>query len=393
MVVSERILLVIALLLGSCSGALTLAAESVSAEVIDAFQTHCLDCHSSDAAEGNLILPESISEWSKPEPWDSSQLELWQNVHTMITKKIMPPPDASSPGERKRQVMADWVSDQLMHRSPVGGTALRRLSRREYRNTVESLFGLQGFELPASFPSDNFKHGFDNQAESLVVAASHLEAFAETAIMVADEFFPPRRATVNSRVHLCEGKDLTISYSSAMLVDGAMRLASSGDNLARHATWPSRFEASAHGKYRVELTARWFPGGEAKALPIAEIELRNKSTDKLIIQAAGEVSERFRIEAGQWQTIQTEFILDRGETVALRYANGPFDYDDKAEFGVYLERLFEAEPELAAAWDAVGNPARGGSGWDRVKEQLGRDDLPVDQYGPGSDKPGRAQHE
>ncbi|MEM9646693.1 MAG: DUF1588 domain-containing protein, partial [Planctomycetota bacterium] len=62
------------------------------------------------------------------------------------------------------------------------------------------------------------------------------------------------------------------------------------------------------------------------------------------------------------------------------------NYDDAESYKQFLKSLFGNDPRLAAAWDHIGNPPRGGSGWQRVKEAMKRDDLPVDDYAVGSKK-------
>jgi hypothetical protein len=149
---------------------------------------NCTDCHSGNSADAELDLDLSKIDWS-----DRATLAKWESIYTMVSKEIMPPPDSTSPTKTKRDGFVAWLDRTLIKESPIGGTTLRRLSRREYEKTIQEVFGLPNFRLPNSFPPDNASHGFNNQGEALVVAASHLEAFSETAALVADEFFSPPR--------------------------------------------------------------------------------------------------------------------------------------------------------------------------------------------------------
>ena len=66
----------------------------------------------------------------------------------------------------------------------VGRSPLRRLSAREYVNTLEDLF--PGVTLPAvELPSESELHGFDNNAEVQVASAALVEAYDESARAVA----------------------------------------------------------------------------------------------------------------------------------------------------------------------------------------------------------------
>lgn len=284
----------------------------------------------------------------------------------------MPPPDSERLSDQQRRDLLTWLESALLKNSPVGGTTLRRLSRREYANTIRSIFDLRNFKLPNSFPPDNKVHGFDNQGQALVMAVSHLEAFSDTATLVADEFFAPPRPQIPSSEWFVPAKDLVISYSSACLIDGAMRLASSGKNIKRNGTWPSRFEAPAKGHYTIEITAAAFH-------PPEETPLLQVST--LFDGSAGEKPlHEFPVTGNKPLTFVLDAELDRGESFVMQYANAPLNYEDKTVYASFLKELLTADPRLAAAWAKVGNPPRGGSGWKRVVEAMQDPKLDITKY-------------
>ena len=318
---------------------------------------YCSDCHQPGNAENEIVLSEASIDWTIP-----GTLEKWELVHRLIEKKIMPPAESEQPGEEDRAGILAWLDAQLAQNSPIGGTPLRRLSSREYRNTVAAIFDLPDFRLPDNFPPDNAAHGFDNQGRNLMIAGSHLEAIADTATLIADSFFLPPPPAPESREVLASPEDLTISYSSACLIDGAMRLASSGTNLRRHATWPSRFIAPATGKYVIEVTAAASPNA---SLP-AELEMSAMTS----VKSNSRVLKTLEFSETVPRTLQVEAKLEKGETITLRFTNGALDYENKAAYKQLLTKLFDEQPRLAAAWHAVGDPARGGNGWARVVERL-----------------------
>lgn len=339
----------------------------IPAAVRAVLDQRCVDCHTGADASGGLVLDDAAIDWS-----DTTSLSNWEQVHTMVSKDIMPPPDSDPLTGPQRKELLAWLDASLMQHSPIGGTPLRRLSRREYAATIQRVFDLSKFTLPDSFPPDNTQHGFDNQGEALVIAVSHLEAFADTAADVADEFFAPPRPQIQASEWAMAPQDLVISYSSACLIDGTMRLASSGTNLKRNATWPARFEAPASGQYSVEITASAFGApGQSLNLQAAVIQDSRATSDPVHdLAVTSSVPETFRFDV----------TLDRGETIALRYSNGPFNYEDKPAFAEFLTQLFVKEPTLAAAWNKVGNPARGGSGWERVQQVMQDPALKVQKF-------------
>ena len=309
-----------------------------------------------------MVLAGLSIDWTK-----SESLEKWELVRSLIDKRIMPPAESDQPDKNERDGMLKWLDAQLVQNSPIGGTPLRRLSSREYRNTIATIFDLPNFQLPDNFPPDSNAHGFDNQGANLMTAVSQLEAIADTATMIADNFFlPPPRPPKPQEV-IALPNDLTISYSSACLIDGAMRLASSGPNLRRNATWPSRFSAPATGKYLIEITAAASPNA---SLP-AELEL----SAMIDVKSNSRVLHKLRLEGTDPRPLTVEARLEKGETVTLRYTNSALDYENKSAYKKLLTQLFDEQPRLAAAWHALRDPARGGSGWARVVEKLNDPDL------------------
>jgi len=318
---------------------------------------YCTDCHEPGNAENDVILSDDSINWTKPE-----SREQWELVQSLIDRQIMPPTDSEQPSEKERAGILSWLDTQLVEHSPIGGTPLRRLSSREYRNTIAAIFDLPKFQLPSNFPPDSSVHGFDNQGENLMIAGSHLEAIADTATAIADSFFLPPPPAPDQREVIALPKDLTISYSSACLIDGTMRLASSGPNLRRNATWPSRFLAPATGEYLLEITASVSPNASVPA----EIEVSAMTNAK----SNSRVIHKLNLDNTKPRTMTVEARLEKGETVTLRFANGALDYENKPAYKKLLIELFDEQPRLAAAWHAVGDPARGGSGWARVVEKL-----------------------
>ncbi len=335
--------------------------------VVKFLNDNCTDCHNQSSPEADLNLELTRIDWS-----DRGTIAIWESVHTMVSKEIMPPPDASLPAKKKRDGFLSWLDQTLIKQSPIGGTSLRRLSRREYEKTIRKVFALPNFTLPNSFPPDNKLHGFNNQGEALVVAASHLEAFSETAALVADEFFAPPREPVKATAFDIAGKDLVISYSSACFIDGAMRLGSSGTKIRRNATWPMRFAAPASGQYKVEITAS-FKGTppEPPILDVSSMDLDTRNDKK---------GTTLEVPPGKPNTFQFDLDLQRGQTVVFRYSNGPYDYENKSTFPDFLKQLFLKDPGLAAAWTKIGQAPRGGSGWLRLKEAMDDPQLDVVQY-------------
>ncbi|MEP3482071.1 MAG: DUF1588 domain-containing protein [Fuerstiella sp.] len=336
---------------------------------------YCSDCHTGEFAEGEFIFSESLPiEWNQPK-----KVEHWEQVHMMVSRKLMPYPDSEQPTEAERAQFLSWLDNKLMQHGRLGGTVLRRLSRREYANTIRTVFGFQKFEVSDDFPPDSTYQGFDNHGHSLFTAPSHLDALVTNAVAVADRIYPPQTTAHKPTTTSLRADDLVISYSSAFPIDGTMRLASSGSNYVRNATWPSRFEAPIKGVYQVRVKAEAI---NPKQGHLPEIRLGTMRNNISVDEEAGLKS--FLAEG--IQDVDFEVTLDEGQTISLLYANGAFNYDDKQALAAFLTTFFARQPKIAAAWDRIGQPARGGSGWKQIQQEIQKGDLPVEDYVAGSAK-------
>lgn len=342
----------------------TLPAD-VLPDTIQAFLSkNCLECHGPESPDGDLCLDDSQGDWSDP-----AFIRKWELVLQMVDRNIMPPVEQPRPSASSRSEFMQCLGKELESKSAIGGTELRRLSRREYVNSIRKTFDIPDFNAPDSFPPDSESQGFDNQGSALVLAPAHIEALVESATRIADSIFPRPSQPVEPRTITIPADQLVISYSSACLIEGGMRLASSGTIVNRNATWPPKFEAPVSGEYQVRVVAASTeqPGAEAPRLQVSTMQPgdRNDLQEKFVFDVP---SSHFQ----QLQRHELRFAIEiaEGETLAFRYANGPFIYDEKQAFSELLFDIFTADPKLAAAWEAVGDPARGGSGWQRVKETL-----------------------
>lgn len=336
---------------------------------------YCAACHTGEFAEGDFFFSET-----SPINWNQSEnVELWENVYTMVSRKLMPYPDSDQPTPAERNEFLSWLNHRLMQHGRLGGTVLRRLSRREYSNTIRSVFGFRRFEVSDDFPPDSTFQGFDNHGESMFTAPGHLEALVTNAVAVADRIFPQPAASTQPKQTKLPADDLVISYSSAFPINGTLRLASSGSNYRRNATWPTRFEAPVKGVYHVRIVAEAINPAEGH---VPEIRLGTMK-DNISIKEEVELQT---LPLNGIQDVDFEVTLDQGQNISVLYANGEFRYEDKQDFAVFLTSFFTEHPDIAAAWDKVGQPARGGSGWKQVQHELKQGNLPTEDYSPASSK-------
>src|SRR6056297_3656821 len=100
----------------------------------------------------------------------------------------MPPTDADQPTDRKRLAVLEALRTSIRasrdkFESSGGRTVLRRLSKREYENTLATLFGrrIDTLGLTADFPRDSIDGHADNIGASLVTSGFLLDQYFRAA--------------------------------------------------------------------------------------------------------------------------------------------------------------------------------------------------------------------
>lgn len=348
-------------------------AEKLTGEPLQFLSDYCIDCHDADTAKGKVVLDFLEVDWQSAE-----QSRLLERVHRVMENGDMPPPKKrNQPSASEQDAMLTWLDESLSTKVALGGTPLRRMNRLEYTNTINDLFGIQ-FALPPGFPPDTRSHGFDNQGSGLVLSPPLLEAYAESAALIADQVFAPPPKPVPSTTTTVTPETMSISYSSGVRTDNAMRLGCKSDPMARSCSWPTKFEAKGSGVYRIRVQASAFQPHDGQTLKLHVYARPMDGNDGAGVSTLRRLGE-FDVKAGKPQTFDFEADLYRGETLAYHFANAELDSDngDKDELRALLEDKFRNDKRLLAAWMSVTHNSglRGGVGWQRVKAWLERDDL------------------
>ncbi|MEM9369054.1 MAG: DUF1592 domain-containing protein [Planctomycetota bacterium] len=146
---------------------------------LNVLRDHCFECHDASAAEGGIDLE------SLPRSMSSIEVaETWEKVLDVLNTGEMPP-EGTEPlsSELKTELLSDLSQQLVVARRALadsgGVITMRRLNRREYRNTVESLLGVK---LDVSdLPDDANAGGFDTNGASLFFSSDQFEQYVNIA--------------------------------------------------------------------------------------------------------------------------------------------------------------------------------------------------------------------
>ena len=164
------------------------------------FKSYCVECHNAEKQEGKLRLDDIAFVIGSIELADR-----WQKILNQLNAGEMPPENAKQPERGAKTEFLDALSRTLVTaRQSLGDVrgkiTMRRLNRREYKNTIRDLLGvdLRVNELPA----DGGAGTFDTVGSSLFMSSDQFEQYLALGRQALDEHFaryvvpalaPPRR--------------------------------------------------------------------------------------------------------------------------------------------------------------------------------------------------------
>jgi len=159
-------------------------------------EKYCLDCHDSLTEKGEVNLEDLPFQIETIE-----QAESWQKVLASLNSGEMPPEDKKQPeGAEKADFLDDlaltMVTALKVFSDSGGKITMRRLNKRDYRNTIESLLGVK-LDI-ALLPEDGSSGDFDTVGASLFLSSDKFEQYLTLGRHSIDEFYE-RRAARNAK--------------------------------------------------------------------------------------------------------------------------------------------------------------------------------------------------
>ncbi|MEM9825501.1 MAG: DUF1592 domain-containing protein [Planctomycetota bacterium] len=145
--------------------------------------SYCLDCHDAASREGDRDF-----EWLRLPLDDHAALIAADEIIDQVTLREMPPEDADAPTDDERielvELLRGGIADARQRLESTGGrTVMRRLSHREYENTLATLLDrrVDTLGLTADFPKENTREHLDNIGSALVTSGFLLDQYFQSA--------------------------------------------------------------------------------------------------------------------------------------------------------------------------------------------------------------------
>ena len=162
---------------------------------------YCVECHNADKQKGKLRLDDI------PFTLDTVQwADRWQKILNQVNSGEMPPEEAKQPALTAKADFLETLSGTLVTaRKTIGDSrgqiTMRRLNRREYKNSLRDLLGV---DLPVNeLPADGGAGAFDTVGAALFMSSDQFERYLALGHQAIDEhFIRYRQPTKNLKVHI-----------------------------------------------------------------------------------------------------------------------------------------------------------------------------------------------
>lgn len=144
---------------------------------------YCLECHDADVQKGDR----AFEKFTLPLQSAADIIDA-RDIIDQLTLKEMPPKKADQPSDEERLAMIrllreGTVAAQSKLQSTGSRTVMRRLSSREYENTLAVLFGrrVDTLGLTADFPKEKTTSHMDNIGQTLVTSGFLVDQYFQSA--------------------------------------------------------------------------------------------------------------------------------------------------------------------------------------------------------------------
>ncbi len=146
-------------------------------------ESHCIDCHCGESAEGHLDL-EPFSQQLADGHLMADHLAKWIQVFDRVRDGEMPPEqpltfDAANTFLKPLRPALVELDRSVVAAS--GRAVWRRMNRREYGNAVRELLDTPWLQLEGMLPADGERHGFNKVGEALDVSHVNMARYMQAA--------------------------------------------------------------------------------------------------------------------------------------------------------------------------------------------------------------------
>jgi len=175
------------------------ASTAFQKQVVPILQAHCTECHGGEKPKAKLDLtgPRSLEQLR-------TQSHHWFRLLDRVEAGTMPPKGSEPLKPAEKQALAAWVHGEftsllIEQQRQEGRSKFRRLSRTEYANTVQDIFGIRP-PVVRLMPADGRVDGYDKVSAALPFSTATTEGQLRIAEDMVNRMFALPDKNVTSRL-------------------------------------------------------------------------------------------------------------------------------------------------------------------------------------------------
>ena len=265
-----------------------LAAADFESAVAPVLERRCVSCHGPETRNADVRLDNLSPDLLR----DRRAAETWHDVLNALNRGQMPPRGAPQLTREERSAVVDWLTAAIRgaaetRRGAGGKTAMRRLNRVEYRNTMRGLLGIDLDYTKNLPPDERSRGGFKNNGSALRMSALQLEYYLEAArrgLRSAIVEGPPPR-TIAHRA--------TETVADKVREHWSKRLGRTGTFVVRSDAFPDEGEFLIRIRARAELPDKHSPYPRMRVSLGYRADTQTPSRQVALVDVASETAEEF----------------------------------------------------------------------------------------------------
>jgi hypothetical protein len=223
---------------------------------------NCFKCHNAEKQKGKVRLDDISLSVDTVE-----RADLWQKVLNSINSGEMPPEDEKQPARAaKTEFLADLAETMVQARKVIGDQGrkqvLRRLNKREYRNTILDLLGVE-IDV-AELPTDGGAGSFDTIGSGLSMSSDQFESYLALGRKALDEAFALQKAQPAKALKDHREPETGVNVQQQKYIKNH------SENAAKYAAWTRAIDelakSSEHAATVAEIKKRTAGRGDAQSM-------------------------------------------------------------------------------------------------------------------------------
>jgi len=167
-------------MLAICVGQVYAQNSRSDRQQLSRIEEYCVGCHNFEDYAGSFDLETILGDDI------ASHAEEWEKAIRKLRAGMMPPPGQDRPRDRDYLRLTEWLENKIDAQAEInpGTKTLHRMNQSEYANVISELLGIE-IDPSLYLPADSSARGFDNQAGSLTISPTLLEAYTRAASRIA----------------------------------------------------------------------------------------------------------------------------------------------------------------------------------------------------------------